>query len=406
MKNNRITKLVYFFICIFFIFEVGVVRAEIVEVSPSVTAIESTATRMISYRHQEHMWQTDDGTTHFVVNQGEFGAQNASLTLFSSFGDGETWNAMHSFFNTNEQSTSDGILVDDELSLVYSTNTGKIKSIRLQYNNTSQAWDTVQIDIVFDSTSLSGLNPTIANDTHGRSWCTFISRSNVLQKSYLRIFQKPDSNTDWQDTGLILGMAESFLTSEMSACPVAMPNGIGVVYTTQNEIKWAYRENNWPVEQEWDEELLFIHQPPYANDPYGSHFSVATDETGNIHVATIEKGKLLYLRYDSQTDTWETARSLTPNLRIAYMQTTVSGDNLLIFFNVLSNVGVLQSHDQGDTFFFSHLLNHPPRLLTGATYSIPRIETPERVFGEYIPTVQQYIDNNDVQRLMYFSVTP
>src|ERR1700750_2260659 len=48
----------------------AVARAEPVAVLAQPTDLTSSSELMISYRHQEHMWQTPDGALHLVVNRG------------------------------------------------------------------------------------------------------------------------------------------------------------------------------------------------------------------------------------------------------------------------------------------------------------------------------------------------
>lgn len=54
------------------------------------TNLSGDSELMISYRHQERMWQTADGGLHLVVNRGT-SPGNPALVLNSSFDGGVTW---------------------------------------------------------------------------------------------------------------------------------------------------------------------------------------------------------------------------------------------------------------------------------------------------------------------------
>ena len=54
------------------------------------TDLYSSSERMISYRHQEHMWQTADGALHLVINRGTL-TPAPGLALYCSFDGGSTW---------------------------------------------------------------------------------------------------------------------------------------------------------------------------------------------------------------------------------------------------------------------------------------------------------------------------
>src|SRR5205814_7652028 len=88
--------------------------ARAVTVRAAETDLRSDTERMISYRHQEHMWQTADGALHLVFNRGSL-QPNPGLALYSSFDGGATWSFMQSFGNTDDKSTADGQLRGDEL---------------------------------------------------------------------------------------------------------------------------------------------------------------------------------------------------------------------------------------------------------------------------------------------------
>lgn len=52
-----------------------------VEIPAGLTDLSSTSERVISYRLQEHMWQTPDGASHAMINRGR-GAALPTQSLY------------------------------------------------------------------------------------------------------------------------------------------------------------------------------------------------------------------------------------------------------------------------------------------------------------------------------------
>ena len=88
----------------------GAAMAQAQQIQGQPTTLASTADRMISYRCQNHMWQTADGATHAIINRGP-GLAGQSLALFSTFDGGATWiNSGVSLPRSNGSSTSSSSL--------------------------------------------------------------------------------------------------------------------------------------------------------------------------------------------------------------------------------------------------------------------------------------------------------
>lgn len=376
----------------------------------SATTLVSDADRMISYRHQNHMWQTNDGATHAIINGGTLTGPNASLTLYSSFDSGNSWVAMLTLANTGTYSTSDGVLSNGDLALAYSTIEGEILFSVAHYDSVQKTWTLVKTETVFNSSDLAGINPAIAIDSLGTIWCAFVSQGLIPSNSgyNIKLVQRTSDGTGWQDTGLIFGPTDNVnITSpfgpERSARPVVLSNGVGMVYTVHQDMFWAYRANGWPTNQPWIGQTLFTSAPPYDVDPYQSHFSIVADNQNNLHMATVDHGRLLYSRFVNYTQAWNPVRVLTNDIKATYPQATWALGTLAIFYNGNAAVRVIQSADKGTTFTLTNILTHEPAP-AGSTldYSNPRIETPGLAFNP-IPVLQQYVDGA-TQKAMYFAV--
>ncbi|BAZ66701.1 MAG: exo-alpha-sialidase [Pelatocladus maniniholoensis HA4357-MV3] len=371
-------------------------------VTGGITNLQSSSQRMISYRHQERMWFTEDGGMHLIINEGN-NSTNSSLVLYSSFDYGATWKAMSTISETNEESTPDGFLYNSNLFLTYSSSTGKIYFSILRYDVTNKTWQPIRTNIVYEDANYIASNATIAVDKNNRFWIAFIRQNVTTNEFEIKTSHSTTNGASWEDTGLTLGTVSS--SRAKSAKLVRLSDRMGVVYTNEDTINWAYRMNDWSLTTPWSEQLLFQHQPGSDRDPYASHFNVVVDQLENIHVPTRDQGQLLYLRFDRQNQSWDTPRILTDDSSVAYVQATVSGDNrLLISYNQQTFVKVLQSSDYGKTFPTSTLLAHPKQesLNTSADFTRPRIEAPTRV-GSWLPVLQQFVMDGK-QKLLYYNL--
>lgn len=368
----------------------------------SPTTLDGDSSRMISYRHQEHMWQTNDGAIHVIINRGTLAPTEPSLVLYSSFDSGTSWISMLTLGFSGTYSTADGILVGNDLSLVYPTKSGIVLFSALHYDDVLKIWSLVRTEKVFDSSDTRGINPALTIDSQGTVWCAFVAVDNNLADANIMLFQQTPGIAGWQDTGLVFGPTDN-VSIERSARPVSLSDGVGMIYTVHDKIFWAYRLNSWPANQAWAEQTLFTSAPPYDTDPYASHFSVAADDQKNLHMATVDHGRVLYFRFDDLAQAWSPVRILTGNTSAGYLQVTMSPPNLFIFFNSSTFVSVVQSADGGNTFTYPYLLTHDAAPAGGAiTYTKPRMEAPALSLGP-IPVLQQYEDGA-TQRAMFFEV--
>jgi hypothetical protein len=359
-----------------------------VPIPPTLLPIESTADRMISYRHQEHMWQTSDGATHVLVNVGD-DSPGASLVLYSTFDSGLTWQPMFSVTGSEYYSTSDGRIVNDMLGIVFGTAAGNVAYAAYRYNATASTWTPVLGEIVFSQEGQWAFNPAFALDSSGAIWCAFVVRNESTSQTNIRMMVRPNNGMGvWQNTGLTFGPTDA-LQVERSARPVPTSNGVGMIYTVHDTMYWSTRIDGAAVTAPWNTSTLFAAPPPYNADPYASHFSVVADLQKNLHVAAVDNGRLIYIRYVNSSKTWQAPRALTSgDVRATYPQISYSGGAIIIASNVSNSAGVLQSTDKGTTWAYTHLLEHPAAA-EGEDYNNPRIEMPG-YSASPIPVMQQY----------------
>jgi hypothetical protein len=382
--------------------------AQVTDIYPTTTSITSTADRMISYRNQQHSWQTSDGAVHVMVNQGSLPTGN-SLALYSSFDGGATWNQMFALANTDAFSVSDGMLAvvngTTTLFLVYATaqTTGTILYTSAAYNSASQSWTlSPATQTAFSAPNMLASNPAFAADSAGNYWCAY-TVENLTSQTYQEMMSyRPVKSTAWTLTSLVFGGPDTGL--QHSARPVSYNNGIAMIYESGQTMYWAYRLNGSAINAPWVTSTLYTNLPPYAEDPYDTHYSIIADAANDLHLAFVANQQLLYMRYLSSTGAWGPARPLTANtINAAYPQVILADGNVLIMVNNQQSIEVQQSTNNGNTFTLTQVLMHaqpPPG--SSLYYGNPRVEAPGRSTSP-IPTFQQFV-NGPIQGLMFFQV--
>lgn len=372
-----------------------------VSIPSAPTTLTSTAERMISYRQQDHMWQTSDGATHVFINRGQR-ADTRSLSLNSTFDGGATWvSNVAALESTDSNTTSDGYLDNDTLNVTYSGQAGDIRFAQFRYDPVGKTWSLLKTKIVFASSGAIALTPAMAADGMGRLWLAFTNQDLATPPNYsIRLMRKDPDSESWVDTGFVFGPVDN-VSNERSARPVATSQGIGMVYTVHEKNYWAQRDNRWAVNAVWPRSLIYTSQFP-DNDPYGSHYSVVADAQKNLHMASVDGGKVVYSRFLNATQAWTTRPPLTSDIKATYIQTLFSLDNLVIISNSDSVLRVFQSSNGGDSFSATHTLTHPVATST-IKYNNPRMEAPAQSSSP-IPVLQQYTDGQTMQRAMFFAV--
>lgn len=113
----------------------------------------------------------------------------------------------------------------------------------------------------------------------------------------------------------------------------------------------------------------------------------------NIHLTTFDLGKLIYLKFDRQNQNWQPKKILSNDARVSYTQVSLSTDNkLFTAYNRLTQAGVVESSDYGESFKFINLLANPEKSdFPGNTVSFrpPRIIAPA-IISNQLPLLQQF----------------
>jgi hypothetical protein len=382
--------------------------APVIQIPATVTSMTSSATRMVSYRDQNHSWQTSDGAVHLVINLGS-SPSGDGLALYSSFNNGTTWTQMFTLPYTDGLSTDDGVLTNTAtgatLQLVYGTspNVGSIMYATATYNSATQSWTLVSTQTAYSATGVVATNPAFAGDSSGNLWCGFTAETSATEEYQEDLIYLAAGTKKWVNTGLIFGQADN--TSQHSARPVPYAGGIGVVYQDELTLYWAYRLNSFAVNEPWVSTMMYVGLPAEGADPYDTHYSVVADSNDNLYLAFISApADLSFAIFSSSANSWGPMQILeTSTNSPGYPQVSIAGGNLLLMANYINSVEVMQSTNFGVSFTETQMLTHPAAVSGGPiSYNKPRVETP-RYATSPVPVWQQFVDGTTDQ-LLFFQV--
>jgi hypothetical protein len=367
-------------------------------VSSVPTNLSGSAEKMISYRHQERMWQTPDGSLHLVLNRG---TPKPGLVLYSSYDRGTTWALKLTFSNTNRESTADGVLQGSILALAYGTADDGIAFAQLSYDSTRREWLVNRSEMAYFASPVQALNPTIAIDDLGVVWCGFAAIDRATEVINLRLIYRPSDGT-WANTGLILGPTNN-ISKERSIRMVRVPGGMGLIYRVRQSTYWATRDN-FARYDTLSTPVLINEGPPQrpTSDTYASHFSVIADDSGYLHLVIADDGNAMYLRHTIGHGIWTAARKVNGAAKLSYLQIGMANGQVAVVLSASRGAGaVLLSSDGGESFQEQFNLLLPPET-DGVSYKTGRVESAGRSNGQLV-VLQQYEDHRQ-QRLMVYNV--
>jgi hypothetical protein len=378
-------------------------RAAPPNLDPQPTDLAGNSERMVSYRHQEHLWQTGDGGLHLVFNRGTLAP--TGLALYSSYDGGLSWRLQASFANTDGEGTADGQLIGDNLGVVFQTLDGNVVFRQLHHDAASRSWAAAGTDeVVYASSQWAAINPAFGVDANGAAWCAFLARDRRTGDANIRLAARAAGANTWMGTGLVFGPTERRTTAR-SARPLPVPGGMAMVYTVSERAYWAVRSNGAPLDGAWAVSSLFVGTPETRKqDPYASHFSLVTDDAGDIHFATIDAYNVLYFKYTLATGAWSGPTLLSDGNKTAYLQMgLVDGKVTTAWSVVRSGRGSIVSSPDGGATFTTLGKLVLPAAAPGVNYGEARVEMPTRATGSAV-LFQQYNDNG-LERVMRYAVS-
>jgi hypothetical protein len=366
-----------------------------------ITGIPTTITNgnegMISSRFQDHSWVTKDGAVHVMANT------NDRLSLYSSIDNGSTWEATVTLENSTASSRSDGVIVDDKLYSVYTIEGGGIALATLRYSEASVSWTIESTVIPPSPASLRVERPSIAVTGDGTIVVAFTATDRSTGRASLRVAQSDDQGATW--TVLNQGIANTTNDGRMSGNVIALNEGFGLLYTNGATLNWTdYSESASPGGSLGVSETILI-QGDSQNDPNGTHFSSLTDEDGNIHVVTNNgESRVVYLRYNNDTDSWDEPVVITDQPSGNYMQISLMDDGTIkIAYDINIDgegvVAVSESTNGGDSWALVAVLAQD----VDADPGNRRVETPAYA-QDTLPVFQQVELANGSNSLVFYQV--
>lgn len=363
------------------------------------TNLSSTSDRIVSYRHQEHLWQTGDGALHLVLNRGTL-APGAGLSLWSSHDGGSNWQFQVAFADTDDESVSDGQLVGDELSLVIQTGPDNLQYERLAYDGVNRSWTSVGSEMAYASAQFMAINPGIGQDANGNTWVVFVARDRATNDVNIRLLVRP-AGASWVDTGLVFGPTDH-RSIERSARLVAVNGAMGLLFTVREMTYWAERPNGADLGAPWQQTTVFAGTPQFrTTDPYASHFGAVVDAAGRLHMTNIDDNNVQYFRRDPAGGAWS-GPVLLSSKKSAYSQIGLVNGRPWIAWSAQRGFGNSVASADGGTTWATTATLVLPADAPGVSYGQARVEMPTQSGGPAV-VLQQYSDNG-VFRLMLFRV--
>jgi len=382
----------------------------------SQTTLTSDAKRLISYRHQRHLFVTSDGRSHIVANLSGQSGSTAALNLQSS-DDGLVWIQQRKLGYTDSNSVSDSALNGNVLTVVYQCNDGLVRLATATYDPASKSWSSFTVEKVprVDS-SYNAVNPSFTVDRNGNLWVAYVQEDTTTGNVGIVLYRKSADKGTWASAKQYFGDVNAnapFGYDKRSARLVSLPSGIGMLYSYGPDIYWTERKLKGGADLAWNSPTLMLAGTP-DGDPMSSHFSTVVDGVGNVFAAFTDAGNLYVNRRDAGTGQWysspQTVLSATnnPSAKPVYAQLAwLGGTRLALATNLAVNTGIyLAQTTAGASFKCAELAKHDGFDTTVYDFTEPRIELPAFPAGT-VPLLQQFQTLDEtVQYAAGFSFNP
>ena len=304
------------------------------------TEIFSDSQKFISFRYMRHSWIASDGVMAAAVQKG--GYEGHGLVLYKTLDEGLNW-TFEAAISSDDGIISDGIIDSNNNILLVTSflseyQTVDVDFIRMTYDSFSQAWSIdplTPVTVFASGNQYRATRATIAVDSNGVIWCAFRIEDINTDIFQIKVYYSVDGGYTWDDSGNSFGTANSLV--EKSAKVIAVDSRIAMIYqdlkdgasTPEGFKEWAYREDSQALQDDWTSESI-AKMMTTKGDPYGSHWSVAADDFGNIHLSYQDKG-IKYLKYDAVSEGWE--GPMVAAIYGSYSNISVAANNDLYLFS-------------------------------------------------------------------------
>lgn len=370
----------------------------------TLTPIKSSIEGIISNRHQEHMWMTEDGGVCVVTA----GSKSSGTGLYFSctYDQGGSWKQIYKIRETAARPKADILFQDDTLGLVYQGADLELMYQSLAYSTGSRKWTPRESIEIYDSPDYVADKATLAGDARGRKWVAMKETNRTSENSRLRVGY-------FDAGGRLVMLDKAFGTDNKSTRKSARistsSKGVGIVYTDGPDerssaytLNWAYHLDEWPLEKWVETELYRFSVTDGEHDADGVHYSATVDGQDNVHVVTTADGDALYYFKISGYDGIPAGPMPLGNSKEYVKISASSVDDIYVTRTFNSDgryqiIGLLQSSDNGRSFSEKSYLYYKKDRNLGN----PRLEMPSHV-DSVIPILRQIDIPSNLFGLVYF----
>lgn len=273
------------------------------------TGIYSDAKRFVAARYMRHVWITNNGIAATAVQKG--GHEGDYLVLYKTLDGGANWIREAVISDNTVTVVSDGI-IDANNNLMFVTSflreymTVDVEFVRLRYNPLTRSWarDPATPVAVYSSTAeFEASRATLAQDGNGVLWCAFRLEDVQAGEYILKVYYSTDGGTTWNDCGRDFGTRNDL--KDKSPRIIAVGSRIALIYQDmqydgagiERYKRWAARSNSLGLQGPWSEGVI-AKMISTDGDTFGSHWSVAGDGLGRLHLTYQDDNKINYTRFE------------------------------------------------------------------------------------------------------------
>jgi hypothetical protein len=310
------------------------------------TGIHSNVTQSVSLRFMRHIWVVNygDPVIAAVVQQGGYGGHGQAL--YKSLNDGADW-TLECDLASETDIVSDGVLDSNNnlllvTSLLNHARTADVDFMKLTYNPSAKSWTIdplTPVTVYASNDNGKATRASISVDSNGVIWCAvrfLIPLSGIPGIVQIRVFYSTDGGYNWVDSGNRFGTAN--WVPQKSAKVISVGSRTALIYEDRQVVPagiarykaWAYREDSQPLQDHWTNQII-AQMVSAEDDSLGSHWSVASDGIGNLHLSYEDAG-IRYLKYDASTGAWLSPALIT-TYDGQYNSLSVAGNNDVYLFS-------------------------------------------------------------------------
>ncbi len=226
--------------------------------------------------------------------------------------------------------------------------------LKLDYDSVSKTWSISKRVILFRSDFESYANrATLAKDSAGNLWCAFRKYSTEKGTWSVKVYVSRDDGDSWLDDYAEFGLINGY--SEKNPRIVAKNDRVGLVFSDVDDRRFKYkfwsRLDTGHAGDEWTSLETIVRlrsKMEYSGRQYWlSHWSLAADDTDNLHLAYEDRSGVYYVMYDGKK--W--LKPVELDRRGAYPSVSVSsGGEVFVVYKSADNIKIQACGSPGKDF--------------------------------------------------------